>query len=236
MKIGLFTDIHYCETDYLGELRQPRLAFKRTCSIMEHFKAEGVELCFCLGDLTDHAEGNTRSDIYACYKKIMDMIKSYEIPFYLVPGNHDYLMLSESDLVSQGYHPAPYSFIKGSHLFVVLDSNYRSNMQRFDIAGVEWTDSNLPPEQIEFLKEALDTSDLPVIVLLHENLDPTVEKHHIVKNASYIREIIHKSNKVKYVIQGHFHSGKFTLIDGIPYITLKAVCEQENDNYMIIEL
>ena len=56
-------------------------------------------------------------------------------------------------------------------------------MERFDKAGVEWTDSNLPPSQIDFLKNELAKSDKPCVILVHENLDPSVDKMHIIKNA-----------------------------------------------------
>ena len=39
----------------------------------------------------------------------------------------------------------------GGYQFVFLDANYRADGRRFDVAGVEWTDSNLPHEQCLFL-------------------------------------------------------------------------------------
>ena len=135
-----------------------------------------------------------------------------------------------------GLKAPPYVIEKEECIFIILDANYRSDYRCFDEAGVVWTDSNLPPKQVEFLEKQLEKSKKPVIVLVHENLDPTVDKNHIIKNAEQIRKIIKESNKVKMVIQGHYHCGKSSVIDGIPYITLGAMCEAKENPYKIIEI
>ena len=120
--------------------------------------------------------------------------------------------------------------------FIVLDANYRSSMVRFDIEGVEWTDSNLPPQQLEYLRSALDSSDKECIVLVHEKLDPAIHVTHVIKNADKVREIIRESGKVRMVLQGHYHCGAEAEIDGIPYITLPAMCEHIEGYYRILDL
>lgn len=236
MKIGLFSDTHYCNADYIGNFRRPALSYGKTRDIMEAFKREWVDLVFCLGDMTDHDESSTKEDIIACFKELYELISSYDIPFCLVPGNHDYLVMSAQDIEKASkFIIPPHTIHTESCDFVVLDANYRSNMERFDTAGVEWTDSNLPPEQIEYLARELSV-DIPHIVLVHECLDPYVEEHHIIKNAEQIRRIVSDSGTVKMVISGHFHEGSEHIIDSIPYITLPAVCENEQNLYRIIEV
>jgi hypothetical protein len=73
-------------------------------------------------------------------------------------------------------------------------------------------------------------------VFLHQNLDPEVQKDHIVRNAEIVREYIRDSGKVRAVFQGHYHKGHQTVIDGIPYHTLPAMCEGEENRFLIIEL
>ena len=167
----------------------------------------------------------------------MQLISSYDIPFYLVPGNHDYLVMTANDMEqAASFKIPPYTIETSTHCFIILDANYRSNMVRFDTAGVEWTDSNLPPCQVEFLKSRLDKTTKPCIILVHENLDPSVDKMHIIKNAEQIRAIIKNSRRVALVIQGHYHCGKESIIDNIPYITLPAMCEGERNSFKILEL
>ena len=237
MKIGVFTDCHYCHTEYLGPTRRPILSLNKVREAMEVFSAQKVDMVFCLGDMTDHNEQSTKDDIISCFNELMSLIEFYHIPFYLVPGNHDYLVMLAEDMARKaGFKIPPYTIETKTHNFIVLDANYRSNMVRFDKAGVEWTDSNLPPQQIEFLKNELEKSSKPCIVLVHENLDPSVDKMHIIKNAEQARDIIKNCQKVSLVIQGHYHSGKKSTIDNIPYITLPAMCEGESNSFRILEL
>ncbi|MBQ4509985.1 MAG: metallophosphoesterase [Clostridia bacterium] len=237
MKIGLFTDCHYCKAEYLGPTRRPKLSINKIREAMNAFKSNNVDIVFCLGDMTDHDENSTKEQIIECFKEAMSLIKSYNIPFYLVPGNHDYLVMTANDMEKEAdFKIPPYTVETNTHSFIILDANYRSNMVRFDKAGVQWTDSNLPPHQIEFLKNALNTSTKRCVVLVHENLDPSVDKMHIIKNAEQARDIIKNCQKVSLVIQGHYHSGKESTIDNIPYITLPAMCEGESNSFRILEL
>ena len=75
-----------------------------------------------------------------------------------------------------------------------------------------------------------------VIVLVHENLDPSLEETHIIKNANEIREIIKNSGKVKMVIQGHFHGGNEIMVDDIPYFTVGGMCEKDINPYFVKEI
>lgn len=191
MKIGLFTDSHYCKAERLCETRCPSLSLHKIQEAMDAFRRDKADICFCLGDLTDHAPTDTKEDVAACYREVMELIHSYGIPFYVVPGNHDYLMMRAEEMVEQaGFVIPPYVVDGGEYNFILLDANYRENMIRFDVAGVEWTDSNLPPEQVEFLRESLAASEKECIVLVHENLDPYVDERHIIKNASEVRAIL----------------------------------------------
>ena len=234
MKIGIFTDEHYCRADALCRTRRPSLSLLKIREAMESFRAAAVDLCLCLGDLIDHAPGDAREDIAACFDEALSLIRSYGIPFYLVPGNHDYLMLTGDALRGAGIQIPPYTVSVGGYRLIVLDANYRSDGRRFDVAGVEWTDSNLPAEQCAFLRAALEDTDEACIVCIHENLDPFVESRHIVKNAEEIREII--KGKAAMVLQGHYHPGAEHTLDGVLCLTLPAMCEGTENSYRILTL
>lgn len=236
MKIGLFTDCHYCNGG-LGGGRDAKASFDKTKIAMEEFKKQGVDICFCLGDLTDNAPEDTKKTVSDSFVRITDLIRSYGIPYYLVPGNHDYLIVKADELTELiDFKIPPYTVKTDKCNFIVLDANYRSSMERFDIAGVEWTDSNLPPMQVEYLKNELEASDKDCIVLVHENLDPYVHPWHIIKNTDEVRNIIKESGKVRMVIQGHFHDGAERIIDSTPYLTLPAMCEHKENYFKIIEI
>ncbi len=237
MKLGFFTDAHYCGAEALCETRRPLLSLEKIREAMEAFQKEKVCACFCLGDMTDHAPGETKEQTAAFFGEALALIRSYKIPFYFVPGNHDYLAMTAQELYGAlCQEPLPCTVTLGDCMFVLLDANYRANGERFDVAGVEWTDSNLPADQLDFLKDVLQNTTKKCVVLIHENLDPTVEVHHIVKNSEDARRIIKESGKVVAVLQGHYHNGNETVIDGIPYITLSAMCEGIQNSYRILDM
>ncbi len=237
MKIGLFSDAHYCHAESLDNTRRPSLSLGKIKEAMQVFKRENVDYCFCLGDLTDHAPNDSKESVVNCFNKAIAEILSYGIPFFLIPGNHDYLMMSKSDVESVVGNALPPCVLElGKYNFILLDANYRENGQRFDEAGVLWTDSNIPPWQVEFLKDSLKKAQKECIIMVHENLDPNIVLSHLVKNAQQLRKIIKDSGKVKMVIQGHYHKGANNIVDGIPYLTLSAMCEGAENSYKIIEL
>lgn len=234
MKIGVFTDPHYCHADVLCGNRRPLLSYEKVREALDCFAKENVSLVLCLGDLTDHCDSHEEAK--QCLAELMELIRNSGIPFRNVTGNHDYLDCTPDDFHEQGLDLPPYAEQFGDYLFIFLDGNYRSDMRRFDIAGVEWTDSNLPPEQLAFLSDTLANADRQCIVCIHENLDPGVEKHHIVKNAEEARRIIEESGKVPLVMQGHYHPGAESLIGNTRYKTFPAMCEGRENRYFVIEL
>ena len=117
---------------------------------------------------------------------------------------------------------------------IFLDCNYETNGKHYTPGNVEWTNTFLPENQMQELSKALK-SNKEIYLFLHQNIDNTICESHLVKNADKIRELIKDSN-VKMVIQGHYHSGKESVIDNIKYFTMLAMCEHEENYYKIIEI
>ncbi len=236
MRLGIFTDSHICGADDLGLGRRPRLARERLISLVEIFRDEGVDAVICLGDLTDRATNEQKSDTLAHLRDTVSIISSLGVPFYLVGGNHDFLVLSREEIAREGVLLAPFCIGDDSATIVGIDANYRENLRHFDEAGEKWDDASIPPEQLEMLDSTLSASKAPCIVLIHENLDPCVDFRHQVRNAESARDIIKKhASKVSLVLQGHFHYGASAIYDGVPYETLKALCVFDSDNYKILD-
>ena len=235
MKIGIFADSHYCNCEVRCNTRRPSLSLGKIHEAMEAFYREKVDCVICMGDLTD-TEDNHEDELNRL-REIKRVIFSYDVPFYLVPGNHDYSSFSGDELKNElGISLPPYSLSKEDKKWILLDANFRSSMIRYDVAGTEWTDSNLPPEQVEFLKKELETADKECVIFIHENLDNQVQINHIVKNADKIRAILENSKKVHLVLQGHYHPGAEHIINGIRYRTFPAMCEGEKNSYFILTI
>lgn len=237
MKIGLFSDPHYCQADDIGLNRRPILSLNKLKEAMDEFKKNDVDVCFCLGDLIDHAQNDTKEDVLNNLKEVLSIINSYNLPFYYVPGNHDFVDLSRQELKESGlpifFEPKLVEF--DNYNFVLLDANFRSSGEHFDTEGVVWDDANIPKKDL-FILQKLLSKNKKSIVMVHENLDPTVQEQHIIKNAEDVRKIIKESGHVSMVIQGHYHYGSEWQDNDIPYHTVKAMCIGTDNSYEIIEI
>ncbi len=235
MKIGIFSDLHFCSAEDLGLGRRPQEGFERLRRALNDFKQGEVDLCVCLGDMIDRAEGDSRDEVLGYLKKCVALIREFGIPFYLVPGNHDFLVLSREDFKGAGITLAPFT-IKGEGVTLIgLDANYREN-GHFDTIGEKWDDAHLPSTQLKMLEGEIDASCGECVVMIHENLDPCVDFSHQLRNASEVNEIVSRhSDKVKSVLQGHFHYGADNTFSGVPYHTVKSICVFDEGFFEILE-
>ena len=236
MKFGIFTDSHYCPADVYCKTRRPRLSLGKVQQAMEAFVREGVEAVLCLGDMTDRCDSDEIAR--GCLNELLDLIRSYGLPFYLVPGNHDYKSFSRADWARlEGVRTAPCTVDTDRARLILLDGCYRSDMRCYDEAGEEWTDANLPPEQMAFLRRSLGESGKSCTVIIHQQLDPDFPvKPCMIRNSEEVRLILQESGKVSLVLQGHHHEGFDQTRDGIRYLTLPAMCEGEENRYFIMDL
>ena len=231
MKIGAFSDPHYCHAQLKGKKR-PLLAFERVREAMEKFKEAEVDICVCLGDLTDRIGEDTKEMSRSYLTEILGLISSYGIPFYLSPGNHDYLMTGAGELEELGIEIPPYKLTFEDCELIFLDSNYDSRGRRYDEVGADRTDSNIPNDQLDFLRDAVSSDGKRRVLLLHQSIDPLIDPNLAVKNAAEVRDII--KGRVELVLGGHIHSGAEREVDGIKYITLGAMCKGECNPYRIL--
>ncbi|PKM63068.1 MAG: hypothetical protein CVU97_02235 [Firmicutes bacterium HGW-Firmicutes-21] len=234
MKIGLFADSHYCKVDIKCTNRRPSLSYDKIQAAMSCFKEQQAELIICLGDLVD-------KDINEIEDKrnlteIGELIKSYGIRCVCCMGNHDAHMFDKGSFENlSGLKVAPLTIVADNKRLILLDANYRNDGTAYNRKNTDWTDSNIPPEQLEWLKYVLSTcKEEKIYIFVHQNLDPAVEQNHIIKNAAEIRRTLADDGRIVAVYQGHYHPGADNTNNGIRYITLRAMCEgTENNNSLI---
>lgn len=237
MKIGLFADPHYSTRNTACQTRRPSLSYGKAAEAVEAFRnTKDLRFIVCLGDLID--SDCSREQEEKNLAAIGALITSSGVPCYCCMGNHDAFIFSKEEFARiSGLMTAPCSFSYENKLFILLDACYHSDGSAYSSQKADWTDSFIPDEQIEWLKIILQNSPAKEVYLfVHQNLDPTVEKHHIIKNASVIREILENDGRVKTVYQGHYHPGKMTDYNNIRYVTLKAMCEGTDNSYIIIDI
>lgn len=236
MKIGLFADSHYCTKDILCKTRRPSLSLHKIQEALDFFKSEGVDFIICLGDLIDHddSEQKNRENL----EKAAAVIYSSEIKCYCCIGNHDADMFGTKEFSSiSGFETAPLSISAGGKLIILLNANYGTDGREYAQYNVDWKSTLIPENQAEWLSDTLKNSrEDDAYIFVHQNLDNNVQVNHIISNADKIRGIIARSGKVRAVYQGHYHPGAQSVIDGISYITLKAMCEGEGNFFTVIEI
>ncbi|MBQ7322057.1 MAG: metallophosphoesterase [Clostridia bacterium] len=238
MKLGLFTDPHYCDQDVTCRTRRPVLSYGKIREAMETFVREKVDFVLCLGDIIDKCD-DPQVNIEKT-REIADLIHSYALPFYSLMGNHDANVFTQrefNELVNRHSFPSPVSITVCGKELILLDANYNDDGSSYAPGEVNWKNTYIPEEQLRTREQKLnDPTVTEAYVFMHQNLDPEVQQDHIVHNAEAVRKMIRASGKVKAVFQGHYHKGHETIIDGIPYHTLPAMCEGEENRFIIVEL
>ena len=162
-----------------------------------------------------------------------------------MPGRHDYVLgnhcvftLTKPEfLETVGQEKSYYSFDLGGYHFLILDANFRSDGEAYGRKNFQWTDANLPPAELDWLRADLADTPHKTVVFIHQRLD--VENHYGVKNAPAVRKILEDSGKVLAVVQGHYHRNDYREIAGIHYGTLAAMVEgsgPENNAYAVLDL
>ncbi len=232
MKLGIFTDLHYTKHPQKGR-EFTATAPERVQKAMKAFDEEKVDAVICLGDIVD--KGADHAEELSCWQEILTEIKKYPYPFYCVPGNHDYeVMIGEEFSTVSGMPKYPF-FVDVAHSrLIFLDACYRFSGKRYDEAGMVWTETMIPKDQLCFLEKTLSDTDRPCYLFLHQNLDKAIDKDYHIKSERKIRRILKKSHKVKAVFSGHYHAGAYNVIGGIKYITVPSMTDTDVNEFMIV--
>ncbi len=241
-RFGILTDSHYADADTIGS-RYYRHSLDKLTECVELMNTQKVDFLVELGDFKDQNNPPVEQRTITYLRAVEKIFQEFNGPTYHVPGNHDIDSISKEQFLNNventDIDPAKsyYSFDFNRVHFVVLDANYRADGTDYNHGNFDWTDANIPPAELNWLKQDLVAAHGPAIVFIHQLLDGTGSV--FVNNAADIRQILEQSGKVSAVFQGHHHSGSYSRIEGIHYYTLKAMVEgpgEENNAYAIVEV
>jgi predicted MPP superfamily phosphohydrolase len=242
VRFGVVTDCHYADADTVGT-RFYRESPDKLAECVELMNAEKVDFLIELGDFKDQNTPPVELRTLLYVQVMENVLQGFNGPTYHVLGNHDMDSISKMQFLNRVENTnidssrSYYSFDFNVLRFIVLDANYRADGTDYDHGDFDWTDANIPSEELNWLKEKLAGAPGSVIVFIHQLLDGTGSVY--VKNAAEVRQILQASDKVLAVFQGHHHSGSYSNIAGIHYYTLKALVEgsgPENNSYAIVEV
>lgn len=241
-RFGIVADCHYADADTDGS-RYYRQSLDKLDECVEVMNGERVDFLIELGDFKDEDRPAVEEKTISYLQAAEQVFGKFKGPRRHVLGNHDADSISKeqfsASVENTGINAGNtyYSFdFKGAH-FVVLDANYRVDGADYDHGNFDWTDANIPPAELEWLKDDLEGAHGPAIVFVHQLLDGAGA--HYVRNAAEVRAVLQSSGKVPAVFQGHQHSGGYSQIEGIHYYTLKAAVEgpgEENNAYAVVEV
>jgi predicted phosphodiesterase len=242
VRFGIVTDCHYANADAAGT-RFYRESLEKLAECVELMNAEKVDCLIELGDFKDQNRPPVEQSTLSYLEVVEEVFQQYNGPTYHVLGNHDLDSISKTQFLGRVENTnidsgkSYYSFdVNGLHC-VVLDANYKADGDEYDHGNFDWTDANISPKELRWLKKDLAAANNPVVAFTHQLLDGTGSVY--VKNASDVRKILEASDKVLAVFQGHHHAGSYNNIAGIHYYTLKALVEgtgPENNSYAIAEV
>jgi len=242
VRFGIVSDSHYADVDDL-DMRYYRQSLDKMTECIELMNRKNLDFIIELGDLKDQDTPGIEEKTIGYLLAIEKVFQKFNGATYHVMGNHDMDSLSKEQFLANvkntkiSRNRKYYSYdINGLH-FIVLDSNYLEDGGDYDHGNFVWTNTNIPEEELAWLKKDLAGARGAVIVFNHQLLDGTGD--HYVDNAGDVRKILEDSGKVLAVFQGHNHEGGYSLIEGIHYYTLKAMVEgsgQENNAYAVVDV
>jgi len=210
VRFGVCADIH---KDVMHDADQ------RLQQFVNEMNEKGVDFIIQLGDFCQPQEYNV---------SFLDIWNTFEGPAYHVLGNHDMDNDTGGRFTSDetaAYFDMPsryYSFDQQGFHFVVLDGNEKRDPPQ------QGYPRYIGSEQKEWLKNDLQTTNLPTLVFSHQ----TLASSNGVENADEVKEILEeanrKSNSLKVVacLCGHHHIDYIVEIAGIQYIHINSMSYQ----------
>ena len=231
LTIGIITDAH--KTSKADTATRKYSASTRKMEVfLQEMKAVKPGFIIELGDFVDTlAPGSNPAENL---RAIETLFTSFDGPHYHVLGNHDFDNLKRPEFLNAITNtgiPAGqtwYSWDANGLHCIVLDADYTPNgFRAYDMNTPEdtfwtWKDTCIPPQELEWLREDLRKTSLPVLVFTHQTLDRHDTQDHNIKNASAVRAVLEESGRVLAVISGHDHQGGYANIKDIHYLVLNG--------------
>ena len=215
VKFSVFADLHYCPDVFYSK------AEEKLTAIQQRALENKVDFIIHAGDFC-HGP--------APHMAMVNRYLDFEIPSYSCLGNHDSDQTSLAETLAAYRMPNDYYYFdcKGFRM-VVMNLNYfikdgeylrfdRANYRDYGARGV------MPPHELEWLGETLDSSPYPCILISHQSIERGPDG---AKNAAEIRAVIDEANrksprKVMLVINGHYHKDFIRLLNNVVYLDLNS--------------
>lgn len=222
MKFTVFTDMHYYP-DAIPVAREE----EGLTIIQKHAEETGCDFIMSCGDFT-------LGPTYEAVAPYLDQYNNFHIPSYHSFGNHDTDNIPLDEMIKLYKMPSNYYYFdcKGYRI-IVCDPNYfymngeyhHYNLDNYHNHPVPGTLRGvMPPEQVEWLRQTIDSAEGHCILISHESFEREVEGIH---NQDEIQAIIREANskyphRVLMCINGHYHVDNLRILDNVLYFDLNT--------------
>lgn len=157
---------------------------------------------------------------------IMDIWNQFKGPKYHVIGNHDTDGGFTHDQVVEFWNAKGkyYSFDYNNYHFVILNGNERAPENK-----LKGYPNSILKEQHNWLKQDLDSTNLPVMVFCHQGIDNDLDG---LKEGNQMRILFERANKkagfqkVQLVLSGHHHEDYHNVYNNINYLQINSISYQ----------
>jgi len=235
VRIGIVTDVHAHDANSPDEGRGKIMVNypERLVAFVEAMNAWPADAIVQLGDLINGniVYGGMIGDPARIEGLLADagaLLSAFDGSVHHVAGNHDFYDLSLQEYTETlGLEKTTYSFDLGRFHFVVLDAEFNPDGSHYDHVFMR-VKGHVSPEQLEWLRTDLAATELPTIVLIHQPLDSDFDSlagGPPVANHIEVRSVLAESGTVVAVFQGHDHENRYSVIDGIHYVTFAAMVD-----------
>jgi Icc protein len=180
--------------------------------VVEYFRAHhwSPDLLLATGDLVHDASPEG-------YRNLAQMLSSFGVPVFSLPGNHDVPAVMHEHLCGAGISTDPVMDF-GDWRFVMLDSV---------IAGEEG--GRLAPDQLVQLERALASSNRHTLVCMHHqpvSVGSAWIDTMAIENPEPLFEIIDRHDHVRGILWGHVHQTFESVRGAIRLMASPSTCVQ----------
>ena len=214
MKFLLFSDYHYTPRYYRT------LGLEGIRIMQKHAEEAGCDMMIHCGDFTSPTE----------YPDFVKAYNDFHIPSYHCFGNHDMDECSMEEAMRAYNMPNDYyHFDMGGYRFIVTNTSYFHDGEKFqpysnkNYMNYPDTRETMPPEQLNWLKETIESSPYPCILFSHASF----ERCNGLVNYREVQDIIDNANKKKHhsvlmSINGHHHRDFIRVRNNVIYYDMNS--------------
>ncbi len=224
MKFLAFADFHHStkKTDEKGTYRSFMFGEDdQLQQILDHAEQEKVDFIIHAGDFMHRPSQNV---------EMVEKYNNFHIPTYHCLGNHDQDGTPYEEVLKLYNMPdGHYYFDCEGYRMIVADPNYckiNDEYIHYDMGNYFKTPEArdwMPPEQLEWLKETIESSPYPCLIIAHSSF----ERADGIHNKDEVVKIINDANKkrphsVLMVMNGHHHRDFVRIMDGVLYFEINS--------------